>query len=338
MPQPAAAQLHIDHFLTDMAVAWRQDQNNFVADKVFPMVPVKHMSDKYAYYQLGAQIRTGQMAPRAPGQEPPDAGYEITTGQYVCTEWSLQTTIDDTVRDNADEPLNPDLAAMRFLQTQAIIQRDTLWAQSFFTTGVWGQTDQIGVTGAAGANQFVQFDQSGAQPIEVIRGQSIAIQSQTGYKPNVAVFGPLAYEGTLLSTEVADRVKYTQTAGSFFSDPQQALADILGVDKVLVARGVSNTAAENQADNIGFIADQRSIMLAYAAPSPTITDPSAGYTFAWTGLIPGVSNAFGGAIMRGRRELAYSDVIQIRGSYSQNIVAPSLGVFFKNAVSAGYNG
>ncbi|MGH3265163.1 MAG: hypothetical protein ACRDNS_24580, partial [Trebonia sp.] len=114
--------------------------------------------------------------------------------------------------------------------------------------------------------------------------------------------------------------------------------DILGVEKILVAAGVSNTAAENQPDSVDFIANPRGILLAYAAAAPTITDPSAGYTFAWTGLIPGVSNAFGGAILRGRRELAYSDVIQIRGSYSQDIVAPDLGVFFANAVSAGYGG
>ncbi|MGH3266859.1 MAG: hypothetical protein ACRDNS_33320, partial [Trebonia sp.] len=320
MPQPAAAQLHVDHLLTDMAVAWRQDQQNFVADKVFPMVPVKHMSNKYAYYQLGTFYRSGQMEPRAPGNEPQEAGYELTTKSYVCTEWSLQTTIDDTVRDNADAPLDPDLAAMRFLNTQSMIQRDTLWSQAFFATGVWGETDQVGVTGTAGSNEFVQFDQSSATPIETIRGQARQMQSQTGYLPNVAVFGPMAYEGTLLSSEVADRVKYTQTAGSYFSNPQQALADILGVEKILVAAGVSNTAAENQPDSVDFIANPRGILLAYAAPAPTITDPSAGYTFAWTGLIPGVSNAFGGAILRGRRELAYSDVIQIRGAYSQNIV------------------
>ncbi|MHB1950164.1 MAG: hypothetical protein ACYCQK_01665 [Acidiferrobacteraceae bacterium] len=321
-----------------MAVAWRQDQQNFVADKVFPMVPVKHMSDLYAYYQLGTFYRAGQMAPRAPGQEPSEAGYEITTGSYRCVEWALQTTIDDTVRANADAPLNPDLAAMRFLETQAMIQRDTLWANEFFVTGVWGETDQIGVTGSPGSNQFIQFDQTGTTPIETIRGQGVKIASGTGYTPNVLVCGALAKEGLLLNPEVAERVKYTQQAQSYFGNPDAALAEILGVQKILTARGVSNTAAENQADSIGFIVDQRSILLAYAAPAPTITDPSAGYTFAWTGLIPGVNNAFGGVIMRGRRDLAHSDVIQIRGSYSQNIVAPDLGVFFKNAVSTSYSG
>jgi hypothetical protein len=278
------------------------------------------------------------MGPRPAGGEPAEAGYEVTEGSYRCTEWALQTTIDDTVRRNADQPANPDLAAVRFLETQAAINRDSLWSQQFFVSGVWSN-NLTGVASAPSTNQFVQFDQaSNAEPIETIRGQRIKIQSATGYTPNVAVFGALAYEATLLSAEVAERVKYTQTAGSFFGNPDAALADLLGVDKILVARGVSNTAAENQPDSIGYIVDQRSILLAYAAPAPTIQDPSAGYTFAWTGLIPGVNNAFGGVIMRGRRELAHSDVIQIRGSYDQRIVAPDLGVFFQGAVSTSYQG
>ena len=320
-----------------MAVAWTQEQENFVADKVFPMVPVNHMSDRYLIYQKGTFYRTGQMRPRPAGGRPPSAGYEVTDGSYRCIEWALEHLIDDTVRQNADQPADPDLAAMRFLQTQSLIQRDSLWSTAYFTTGVWS-LDQVGVSSAPSTNQFLQWDQSGSTPIEAIRGQRVRIQSGTGYKPNVVVFGALAYEAFLLHSEVADRVKYTQAAANYFGDPDAAIAALLGVDKILVARGVQNSAAEGQADSIGFIVDQRSVLLAYAAPSPTITDPSAGYTFAWTNLIPGVDNAFGGVIMRGRDELAHSDVLQIRGSYDQRIVASDLGVFLYNAVGSSYAG
>src|ERR1700758_4455139 len=132
MPQPSAAQLHVDHFLTNMAVAWSQDQKNFVADKVFPIVPVTNESDLYAIYKREFFYRTGQMTPRALGARPPATGYEITEGSYRCIEWSLEHLIDARVRVNADQPLDPDLAGMRLLQTQALIQRDTLWTSAFF--------------------------------------------------------------------------------------------------------------------------------------------------------------------------------------------------------------
>lgn len=317
---------------------YSQKATNFVADQVFPLVPVNHKSDEYLIYEKGTFFRANQMAPRAAGQEPVEAGYEVTTGNYSAKEWSLQTTIDDTERANADAPVQLDVATMEFLQTQALINRDTLWASSYFATSIWGNSDQTGVASAPSSNQFIQFDQSGATPIETIRGQAIVMESGTGYRPNVVVFGAEAYEGFLLNSEVAERVKYTQTAQGFFGNPDSAIASILGVEKVLVARGVSNTAAEGQADSIGYIANSRSLLLAYAAPAPSIKLPSAGYTFAWTGLVPGAGNAAGGVIMRGRRELAHSDVIQIRAAYDQRSVATDLGVFFTEAVSSGYEG
>jgi len=338
VPQPSSGQLHIDHLLTNMALMYSQKAENFVADKVFPLLPVNHKSDDYLIYEKGTFYRSGQMEPRAPGQEPQEAGYEVTIGSYSAKEWALQTTIDDTERANADNPVDVDIAATTFLQTQAMINRDTLWTNGYFKTGIWGNADQAGVASAPSTNQFIQFDQSGATPIETLRGQALAVESTTGYRPNVAVFGPKAYEGFLLSPEVADRVKYTQMAQGYFGNPNAAIAAILGIEKILVARGVSNTAAEGQADSIGYIADSRSILLAYAAPAPSVKQPSAGYTFAWTGLIPGAGSAAGGVIMRGRRELAHSDVLQIRGAYDQRAVATDLGVFLSAAVSSTYNG
>lgn len=338
MPQPSAGQLHVDHLLTDVAVMYAQKQENFVADQVFPVVPVNHKSDLITVWEKGTFYRAGQMAPRAPGQEPVEAGFEVGTDNYSAKEWSLQKSIDDQERANADAPVQLDIATVQFLQTQALMNRDNLWAQSYFTTGIWGNADQAGVGSSPSTNQFIQFDQTGTTPIETLRGQAIVMESNTGYRPNVAVFGPKAYEGFLLAAEVAERVKYTQMAQGYFGNPNSAIASILGIEKIVVARGVQNSAAEGQADSVGYIADSRSILLAYAAPAPSIKLPSAGYTFAWTGLIPGGGNAAGGVIMRGRRELAHSDVLQIRAAYDQKAIALDLGVFLSACVSSTYGG
>lgn len=332
MPQPTPAQLHVDHFLTGMAVAWSQDQANFAADKVFPICPVNKESDLFAVYEKGYFYRTGQMKPRPLGGRPPATGYEVTQGSYRCEEWSLEHLIDDRTRQNADQPLDPDLAGMRLLQTQGLIQRDTLWATEYFVTGVWG-TDWTGVSSGPSANQFLQWDQSGSDPIQFIRGRAVDVGGKTGYRPNVIVFGALAYEAFINHPDVLDRIKYTQR-GVVTPD---IVATLLDVPKVVTPRSVSNTAAEGQSDSIGYILNETNVLLAYAAPAPSIQEPSAGYTFAYTGLIPGVTNAYGGVIMRGREDLAHSDVLQIRASYDQEVVAADLGELFQTVVGAGYS-
>jgi hypothetical protein len=113
----------------------------------------------------------------------------------------------------------------------------------------------------------------------------------------------------------------------------QILAALFDVSEVLIAESISNKAPEGAEDEIDFIVDSKSALLVYAAPSPSIYTPSAGYTFAWTGLIPGLTNAMGGVIQRGREELAHTDVLQIRIAYDMQATASDLGMFIEDAIS-----
>jgi hypothetical protein len=116
---------------------------------------------------------------------------------------------------------------------------------------------------------------------------------------------------------------------------QDILAELFGVDEVIVAGGVQNTAEEGAAaDNVGFIVDDTSALLVYAPASPGLNVPTGGYTFAWVGLIPGIDRATGGVIARYRDELAHSNIFEIRTAYDTRIVAADLGVFFSRAVRA----
>lgn len=215
-----------------------------------------------------------------------------------------------------------------FLTEQAMINRETLWASNFFTSGVW-TSNYVGEGSGPSSNQFLQWDESGADPVAQVRQIINTMQSGTGYRVNSAVFGPTAYEGFLQNSLVIDRIKYTQRG---IAD-QDIVASMLGIDNVYVARGVSNTAVEGQADNVNYIANPTSVLLAYSAPAPALYTPSAGYQFAWTGLLPGVDNAYGGVIERGRDELAHTDVLQIRQAFAMKQVSQDLGGFLSNCVS-----
>lgn len=327
MPQPTPSQLHIDHYLTDISVAWVQDQANFIASKVFPRVPVQNQSDKYAMYDKGYFYRD-EMKPRPLGGRPEQTGYEVTQGDYFCEEFGLEHKIDDRTRANADQPLDPDRAAMRLLTGQGLIRADRMWATQYFQTGVWG-TDLQGSASPSGS-EFLQFDQADADPIEFFDEQREEIGGGTGFWPNTLVLGAAAYRRIRNNPNVLDRIKYTQRAlvGA------ELLASLLEVDQVLVARAVYNTAAEGQDDNIQFIVDTTSALLVYAAPEPSLEEPTGGYTFVWSNLIPGATNELGAVIERGREELAHSDVFQSRMAIDPEIVAPELGTYFYDCVSS----
>ena len=322
-PQPGQGELHIDHYLTQVAVAWQQEQKDFIADKIFPIVPVNNKSDFYAVYDKGYFYRD-EVTPRPYGGRPGVAGYKIGKGHYICEEDALEDKIDDRDRENADQPLDPEMASTMMLQGQMAIHRDREWCTKFLAADVWS-VEWKGVASGAKEddNEFLEWLQEGSKPIPFLRKLRWKVKSGTGYSPNNLVLGVDAYEALANHPEVLDRIKYTQRGVV----TTEILASLIDIDQVLVPSAVMNSAPEGAADDINFIANTTDALMAYAAPAPSIKAPTAGYTFAWTKLIPGATNAFGGVIERGREELAHSDVIQIRAAADQNLVASDLGVF-----------
>ena len=50
MPQPTQSDLHVNALLTNFSIQFSQPEDGFVAEKVFPFVPVLKQSDRYAVY------------------------------------------------------------------------------------------------------------------------------------------------------------------------------------------------------------------------------------------------------------------------------------------------
>lgn len=334
--QPTAQELHVNHFLTDMAIAWFQDESNFVAGKVFPTIPVEFKSDNYPIYEKGYFYRD-EFAVRPYGGRPKEIGYKIEKGVYSCEEEALEAKIDDRVRANAETgSLDPDIASQRLLRTQAMIHRDNLWAAEFFKAAPW-TVSWKGLEKAPSKaeeeeaeGKFLQFDQAGSEPIEFFDQRRLDIGSKTGYMPNKLVIGADVFRVLKNHPAIVERIKYTQR-GIVTLD---ILAELFDVDEVFVPLGVINSAQEGQADKINYIVNRKAALLVYAAPAPSIQEPSAGYSFAWTGLLPGVANAFGGVIESGREQLAHSDVMQCRTAFTQKVTAPDLGEFFAECVTS----
>ncbi len=162
--------------------------------------------------------------------------------------------------------------------------------------------------------------------------RAVEMREKTGRRPNRLVLGAKAYAVLKNHPELLERIKYSASSNAPAVVTQQVMAQLFDVEEVLIAESIYNTAAEGQTDAPEFIVDPKSALLLCATPSPSIKVPSAGYTFAWTGLVPGLNNAWGGVIYRGREELAHTDVIQIRATYDMRITASDLGVFLETLV------
>ena len=319
--------LHVDRYLTDFSVNFVQDSMNFVAQRAASVISVNKQTDKYVFYDRGYFWRD-EVAPRPLGGRPRQAGYKIGEGTYSAIEYALEHTIDDRQRSNADDPIRLDENATTLLTQKNMIKQDRVWATKFFTTGIW-TTDVTGVVSSPGASQFLQFNDALSDPIGVIDLYKDAINELTGFMPNTLVLGADVKRVFRSHPDLADRIKYTQVG---IAD-DGILASLFEVDNVVTARSVYNSADEGATDSFSYIVNKKAMWLGYVDPNPALDSPTAIANFAWTGLLPGATNAIGGVIERGRDGRAHSDYFQGRMAWDLAVVAADLGVFFDAAVA-----
>lgn len=322
MPQPTKGDVHVNAPLTNLSIAYMQEAKHFIADKVSPLVPVNKQSDLFYEYSREDFYRDSARK-RAPGTESAGSGWNLdSTANYFCDVYALHKDVDDQIRANQDAVLDMDRDAALFLAQQFMIRKDKLWLDSHFATGLW-----TGSSTGGDITPGTLWSAAGGLPIDDIDAEISAMHGKTGYRPNTLVIGEDVFRGIKNNASVLDRIKYTQT-GLVTED---LLAGVFGVDQVVVARSVVNSAAEGAAEDTNFIANPKDALLMYVAPRPSIMQPSASYTFAWTGLMGAGAN--GVRSKKFRMEHLESDRIENQMAIDTKVTGTILGAYFDGAVS-----
>ena len=201
------------------------------------------------------------------------------------------------------------------------------FTDAFFKTGVWGT--EVAGADTAGEGNALYWNLPTSTPIQDVTNAAVNMAGTTGYKPNVLLLSPSAFNALKNHDDILDRIRYTQK-GIVTAD---LLATLFEVDKVLVGWGVVNSAAKGTAADVDFIMGKHAL-LCYANPRPALKKPSAGYIFAWTGLEG--AGAYGNRIVRLPMDMLGLGTERIEGemAFDCQQVCKDLGVFFKDIVSA----
>ena len=323
MPNPTRSDVHVDGPLNTLSIAYAQDQTQYGADRLFPVVPVAFKSDTYFTYDRGDWFRD-EAQERAPGTESAGGGWRLSTDSYSAKRYAYHQDVDDETRANTQSPLAPDQDATEYVTERMLLKRENVFTSAYVTTGVWtGST-----TGAdlVGGTDFTQWDDPTSEPIQDIRVQITKVAETTGLKPNKLAIGPEVWDQLADHPDLLERIKYTER-GMVGPD---LLASLLGLDEVIIPFATRNTADEGATESMDFFWGKSATLL-YSAPSPGLRRPSAGYIFAWTGFLG--ASAWGSRIKRFRKEEIESDRVEGDIYFDAKVVAPELGVHFSQAVA-----
>lgn len=316
MPQPTLNQVHVDAILTQISVAYIQDQDAFISTKVFPIIPVDKKSDLYYVYDKNDWFRD-EAKRRAPATESEGSGYNVGTDNYNCDVWAIHKDVDNQVLQNTDVPLNPFRDATRFVTQKMLLRQENQWAADFFTTGVWDS--DITLTDS-------WDDYASSDPIDDVEAGKEQILGVTGHKANTLVMGYQVFRKLKNHPDIIDRIKYTQ----FRVVAEDLLATLFGVERIMVCRAIEATNAEGETEAYDFIQGKQALLM-YVASAPGLYEPSAGYTFAWRGVSQGLGEAIG--ITRIPMRLKKAERVEAEKAWDNKVVASDMGYFWTNAVS-----
>lgn len=298
----------VDPVLTNMLVAYYQSENRFVADRVFPGVSVD--KDSGTFYKFTKKYWfTDELQERAYGTKYGRAGFGVETDTYTTEQWALSQPIADEVRANSQVPMDLEQAAVRYLGMKALIRRERLFASIAFATGAWGASD--------GSVSNKWSDYSASDPVGDVRTGKRTVSQLTGMIPNVMVMGEIVEDRLVNHPDLIDRIKFVQQAG--ISSIRSALAALFGVDEVVTASAIYNSANEGQDASMAAIVDD-DFILVYRNPRPGLFDASGGYTFNWA---PG--GGLGGIQPIWRDGESDADLVKIKNQYVHKIVASDVG-------------
>lgn len=338
MPNPTAGDVHVNRPLTNLSIAFIQEAGGFVADRVFPNVPVSNQSDVYFKYDRSDFWRAS-FQKRAPSTESAGGGWKQTTSSYFAHIWALHKDIADPIRANQDNPINLDRDAAIWLAQQAIITREVTWAASYFTTSLWtgltgSAADVTGVAVSPSTNEVLQWNDANSNPIEDIRARATLQQKLTGMRPNKFVMGREVWDKLADHPDFIDRIKYSSTNNNPAIVSRNAVAALFEVEEVLVADGIQVTSAENPtfetSMTTSFIAGKKALLV-YTPARPSILAPAAGLTFSWNGYLGAGDN--GVRTKKFRMEPIASDRVESEMAYDQKLVASDMGTFFNSIVA-----
>jgi hypothetical protein len=339
--------LTISSYLTNLAVALVPGNQDLIARRVFQTIPMKARKMKFLRWD-NADWNRPEGKELANREAPPLADFSAPTEDEVkARKWGVATNWTDDELSEADNgpqgAVGYETKKVRYVTRQALLRLELDFITLIRTT-TWGTVLQGTTSGApaGGAGAFLQWDDVDAEPIALLKRIIRDMGFRAGVKPNIGIF-----PGQVLDTLTEHPAFLNRVTGGATTERPAAvnvtlLAGLLGLEEIIEAASVINTAKEGEAANNVWAWGQ-DVWIGYRPPAGQFDEetPAPGYLFNWTGAggarptpFQGAQNDQGIFINRfnSQRPAAYWAESYLFSS--PRTVAPVMGVLLKDAIAA----
>lgn len=294
---PLTGTIREDKLLSNVSIKYRQE--NFVAERIFPIISVKAESDKYRIYERNFRLPETR---RAIGGRAQESSFEVSSASFVLHHEAQKDYIPDEKADNYEiGDLRVDTVEEL---TDLVSRRLELDVLSLFnTSGNWSLNVSLAAANAWAQNTTV------SNPIPVADTAATTVIRESGKGINYCLMRRDAFTSAKNHTSVLDRVKHTSKEVD-----KNIIAALFGLPEIMVSdlaydssqQGVATSLADFMPNNAFF---------GFKPPSPGLKRPSAGYIFMKSMA----------SVRRWRDDERKAEAIEVEKAYDQKIVASLCG-------------
>ncbi len=303
---------YLDQPLSNVSIGYQND--DYLADKLFPILPVKKQSGRYWVYGK-EKFRQYETIRHAGAEAREIAPWSLSNNAYFCDDHSLKDKIADEERANSDGA-ELEISTTENLTDSILLDLEIRVANLVLS----GPVPNVTLSGTSQWSDYVNSD-----PVAAIEAQKTAVKQQIGKTPDTLAVSYPVLAALRQHPKIIDRFKYTQ-AGVL---DLVSLRTAFSVDNFWVAGAEYDTADEGQSPSLNFVWGKNAL-LAYVLPEPRRREVTLGYTFRW---LFGAPELGGTLAKRYRLESKSSDVIEVHRYDDIQLVAPSAGFVFLNAIA-----
>lgn len=312
----------VDGLLTNLSVKYAN--GIYVAERCYPALPVDAQSDKYPVY--GRQNYVAIDDQRSPGALAREASWSWSEDTYFCEGHALK---DYVPRERQNEQ-NP---AFDLIQDTTVYLTDRILLNQEINLVTKLAATLTGTSLAA--QTATPWDNDANDPVAIVRAQGDVIGKRIGMMPNRFCISQPVWTAIRNNAKVKALITGAQSADAANITAQQ-FAALIGVDQVLIATAVKNTANEGQAtESMNWVWGETACLF-YCPPAPGRRTVALGYTFHWRGALQGIA---GGSeqgaqfVKRYYWEPNTADVVEVHKYYDQKTVSALAGVLFTDCLT-----
>lgn len=272
---------HYDQYLTNISVA--TSDNQYIGEQVVPVIEVQKQSDKYRVFDYQDDKIADDDIRRAPGTVASEMRTGWSEDSFYAEGYAKRYALYDEELANADEDAIFNLKEMAARQVKAKLQLN----KEILTAGLMTNqnnfhTDLKVTTGETSTADIIKWSNyADSDPMKDIFKLREKIERLGGLDMNALVLSKPVYN----ILKFHPKLKAT-IAG--FTSPEmvsdEAIKQLLGIDKLIVANARKATSAQRRVGQGGltnYIWGNNAVLL-HLPERATMDTPAAAYTFQWT--------------------------------------------------------